>query len=76
MRVGGMSCTCTQVLSDANRRWLEAVEGFFADLTRRRLRRDIFRSVIDDQAAINRYIAAVNGDVPISVEIRGAGIAG
>lgn len=54
-----MSCTCIKVLSDADRRWLEAVEGFFAELTRRRLRRGVFRSVIDLQAAINRYIAAV-----------------
>src|SRR5205807_7028141 len=32
--------------------WLNAVEGFFATLTRRRLKRGVFRSVADLQAAI------------------------
>jgi hypothetical protein len=31
------------------------VEDFFATLTRRRLKRGIFRSVVDLQAAINRF---------------------
>ena len=42
--------------------WLNAVEGFFSALTRRRLRRGVFRSVVDLQAAINRYIAEHNDD--------------
>ena len=37
--------------------WLNAVEGFFAKLTRRRLKRGVFRSVVDLQAAINRFVA-------------------
>ena len=36
--------------------WLNAVETFFATLTKRRLKRDVFRSVVDLQAAINRYL--------------------
>ena len=40
--------------------WLNAVEGFFAKLTRRRLKRGVFRSVVELQAAINRYIAETN----------------
>ena len=40
--------------------WLNAVEGFFAKLVRRRLRRGVFRSVVDLQAAINRFIAEPN----------------
>lgn len=36
--------------------WLNAVEGFFAKLTRRRLKQGVFRSVADLQAAINRFI--------------------
>jgi transposase len=36
--------------------WLNAVEGFFAILTKRRLERGVFRSVIDLQAAINRFL--------------------
>ena len=33
--------------------WLNAVEGFFARLSRRRLKRGVFRSVVDLQAAIS-----------------------
>src|SRR5207247_3963922 len=40
--------------------WLNAVEGFFAKLTRRRLKRGVFRSVVDLQAAINRFVAQTN----------------
>ena len=36
--------------------WLNAVEGFFATLTKRRLKRGVFRSVVDLQAAINRFL--------------------
>ena len=34
--------------------WLIAAEGFFATLTKRRLKRGVFRSVAELQAAINR----------------------
>lgn len=40
--------------------WLNAVEGFFATLTRRRLKRGVFRSVFDLQCTINRYIEEAN----------------
>ncbi len=40
--------------------WLNAVEGFFARLTKRRLKRGVFRSVADLQAAINRFIGEHN----------------
>ena len=40
--------------------WLNAVEGFFAKLTKRRLKRRVFRSVTDLQAAINRFLADYN----------------
>ena len=36
--------------------WLNAVEGFFARLAKRRLKRGVFRSVVDLQAAINRFV--------------------
>ena len=42
--------------------WLNAVETFFSALTRRRLRRGVFRSVVDLQAAINRYLEDHNDD--------------
>ncbi len=40
--------------------WLNAVEGFFAILTKQRLKRGVFRSIVDLQAAINRYLAEHN----------------
>jgi transposase len=40
--------------------WLNAVEGFFAKLTTRRLKRGVFRSVVDLQSAIKRFIAETN----------------
>lgn len=43
--------------------WLNAVEGFFAKLSRRRLKRGVFRSIVDLQAAINRFLAEHN-DAP------------
>jgi transposase len=42
--------------------WLNAVEGFFAKLTRRRLKRGVFRSLLDLQAAINRFIHETNAE--------------
>jgi hypothetical protein len=36
--------------------WLNAVEGFFATLTKRRLKRGVVQSVVDLQAAINRFL--------------------
>lgn len=41
--------------------WLNAVETFFSKLTRLRLRRGSFYSVVDLQAAIKRYLAEHNG---------------
>ena len=42
--------------------WLNAVETFFSALTRRRLRRGVFRSIVELQEAINRYVAEHNDD--------------
>jgi transposase len=42
--------------------WLNAVEGFFAKLTRRRLKRGVFRSIVELQAAIKRFLAETNAD--------------
>jgi len=40
--------------------WLNAVEGYFAKLTRSRLKRGVFRSIVDLQATINRFLAETN----------------
>jgi transposase len=40
--------------------WLNAVEGFFAKLAKRRLKRGVFRSVVDLQTAINRFVEETN----------------
>lgn len=42
--------------------WLNAVEGFFAKLTTRRLKRGVFHSLVDLQAAINRFLAEQNAN--------------
>ena len=40
--------------------WLNAVEGFFATLTKRRLKRGVFRSIFDLQVSINRFLKEHN----------------
>jgi hypothetical protein len=40
--------------------WLNAVENFFSVITRRRIRRGVFKSITDLQAAINRYLTEHN----------------
>lgn len=40
--------------------WINAVEGFFSAITRRRIRRGVFKSVADLQDAITRYIRQHN----------------
>lgn len=40
--------------------WINAVEGFFSIITRRRIRRGVFKSVADLQHAIGRYIREHN----------------
>jgi transposase len=42
--------------------WLNAVENFFSRLTRRRLKRGVFHSIVDLQAAINRYLEEHNAE--------------
>ena len=42
--------------------WLNAVEGFFAKLSRRRLKRGVFRSVRELKATINRFLDETNSD--------------
>src|SRR6266404_3219380 len=41
--------------------WLNAVEGYFAKPSRRRLKRGVFTSIVELQTAINRFIAEANG---------------
>jgi transposase len=40
--------------------WLNAVETFFSALTRRRLKRGVFRSIVELPTAITHYIAEHN----------------
>lgn len=42
--------------------WRNAVEGFLSKLTRRRLKRAVFRSIVELRAAINRFLAETNDD--------------
>ena len=40
--------------------WINAVEGFFATLTKRRQERGVFHSLVALQAAINRLLVEAN----------------
>ena len=40
--------------------WLNLVERFFAEITRKRIRRGVFKSVIDLEVAILSYLAEHN----------------
>ena len=40
--------------------WLNAIEGFFAKLTKQRLKRGVFKDIVDLQAAINRFLTETN----------------
>jgi hypothetical protein len=40
----------------------ESVENFFSRMTRQRIRRGVFRSIADLQAAINAYLAEHNAN--------------
>jgi transposase len=42
--------------------WLNAVEGYFAKLTKRRLQRGVFCSIGELQVAIKRFLAETNAD--------------
>jgi transposase len=42
--------------------WLNAVEGFFAKLTKQRLKRGVFKGIVDLQTAINRYLVETNNN--------------
>jgi hypothetical protein len=42
--------------------WLNAVETFFSRLTRRRLKRGVFRSIVELQAATNRFVDEHNAE--------------
>ena len=42
--------------------WLNAVEGYFAKLTKQRLKRGVFCSVVELQAAIKRFLIETNAD--------------
>jgi len=42
--------------------WINAVEGFFAKLTKRRLKRGVFHSLVALQAAIKRFLAEANAN--------------
>jgi transposase len=49
-------------LTPTSSSWLNAVERFFAKLSKRRLKRGVFRSVREPKAAINRFLDETNQD--------------
>jgi transposase len=54
--------TPTSLIRSAAQPWLNAVENFFSKLTRQRIRRGSFHSIVDLQAAIKRYLAEHNAE--------------
>lgn len=42
--------------------WLNVIEGFFGKLTQKRLRRGVFKSIVDLKRAIRKFIEAHNQD--------------
>lgn len=46
----------------ASTSWLNAVENFFSKITRQRIRRGVFHSIIDLQTAINAYLTEHNAN--------------
>ena len=51
--------------------WLNAVENFFSKITRQRIWRGAFHSLVDLQAAINRYLVEHNANLkPLSGPLR------
>jgi transposase len=48
--------------------WLNVIEGFFAILTKRRLKRGVFRSVVDLQAAISRVLDEHNVEQALQMD--------
>ena len=42
--------------------WINAVEGFFAKLAKRRLKRGVFHSLVALQTAIKRFVAEANAN--------------
>jgi hypothetical protein len=49
-------------LAGTSASWQNAVEGFFAKLAKRRLKRRVFHSLVALQAAINRFIEEANAN--------------
>jgi transposase len=52
----------TFYFTPASASWLNAVEDYFAKLTRRRLKPGVFHSIVELQAAIKRFLAETNAD--------------
>ena len=58
-RANGLT-RCWANLPSPSHRPSPAVEGFFAKLTNRRLKRGVFHSIVALQAAINRFVKEAN----------------
>ena len=59
---GAPSALDFPLLTPTSASWLNAVVNFFSKMTRQRIRRGVFRSIADLQAAINAYLAEHNAN--------------
>ena len=63
---GGRSPGCSSIRASSlhftptSSSWLNLIERFFAEITRKRIRRGVFRSVLDLEVAIYRYLVDHN----------------
>jgi len=53
--------------------WLNMVEGFFAEITRKRIRRGTFKSVADLKSVIMEYLENHNADPKPFIWTKSAG---
>ena len=53
---------CTFHFTPTSASWPNAVKAYFAKLTKRRLTRGVFRSIVELQASIKRLLAETNAD--------------
>jgi hypothetical protein len=58
---GSAHCTAVRCFTPTSSPWLNLVERLFAEITRQRIRRGVFKSVADLEAAIQAWIAGRNG---------------
>ena len=61
---------CTFHFTPISASWFNAVEGFLATLTKRRLKRGVFRSIVELRAAIKHFLVEHNQEPRLRSHVR------